>query len=273
MKRWVIISLVGLALFIGLGLLLTLIPKLRKNAADVACKNNLREVGLFAALNADPNADRSKVSTQIPAGTIVNPALPWDQRLSWYVSALPGFNQQRQNVDALLAGIDRDQPWFVEKNHPAAKTRLVALLCPGNPPEIAADGPAPTCYVGIGGRGRDAAALPPHDPRAGCYRYDAPTPFATITDGLSQTLLLGERSGDLGPWLQGGPASVRGLDDAPDAARLQGPGGQFGGNHPDGANWCLADGSVRFFTDKTDPRVLYGMATIAGQGSDPLPGE
>ena len=52
--------LVGLGLVIGVGLVLTLIPKLRKNAADLACKNNLREVGLFAALNADPNADRAK---------------------------------------------------------------------------------------------------------------------------------------------------------------------------------------------------------------------
>ena len=54
--------------------------------------------------------------------------------------------------------------------------------------------------------------------------------------------------------------------------RLQGSDGQFGGNHPFGANWAFADGSVRFFTDRTDPKVLLGLATIAGKDSDPIPG-
>jgi prepilin-type processing-associated H-X9-DG protein len=66
---------------------------------------------------------------------------------------------------------------------------------------------------------------------------------------------------------------VRGLDDAPGAKPLLGSGGQFGGNHPDGANWLLADGSVRVFTDRTDPKLLYSFATIAGKGTDPIPGE
>ena len=33
----------------------------------------------------------------------------------------------------------------------------------------------------------------------------------------------------------------------------------------------MADGSVRFFTDRTDPRVLRAMATIAG-GPDEVAG-
>ena len=85
--------------------------------------------------------------------------------------------------------------------------------------------------------------------------------------------VLGERSADLGPWLRGGPATVRGLDDAPAAPPLLTPGGQFGGNHATVSNWGFADGSVRPFTDRTDPKVLFDLATIAGKGTDPLPGE
>src|SRR5262249_45210279 len=167
-----------------------------------------------------------------------------------------------------------------EKNQSAARTKLVALICPGNPPELVDGQFGPTSYVGIGGRGRGAPGLPlppnPHDPphpRGGGFRDATPTPLPRTTDRTSQTLLLGEHSTDVGPWLRGGPATVRGLDDSPGAAVLQGPGGQFGGCHPNGANWCLADGSVRFFTDRTDPKVLSGMATIAGRDNDALPGE
>ena len=120
--------------------------------------------------------------------------------------------------------------------------------------------------------GRDAAATA--DPsRAGCFRYDGPTQFERITDGLSQSLLFGERSGDLGPWLRGGPSTVRSFDDTVGAPPVLGRGAQFGGNHPHGANWGLADGSVRLFNPRVDPKVLYGMATIAGGEKDPLPGE
>jgi prepilin-type processing-associated H-X9-DG protein len=66
---------------------------------------------------------------------------------------------------------------------------------------------------------------------------------------------------------------VRGLDDAPGARPLVAADGQFGGNHPAVANWAFADGSVRPLTDRVDPKVLYGLATIAGQEHDPIPGE
>ena len=138
-----------------------------------------------------------------------------------------------------------------------------------NTPEGPSDQPAVTCYVAIAGLGPDAATLllPPTGPppaRAGAWRFDAATPFDRITDGLSQTLLIGETSNDLGPWLRGGPSTTRGLDDAPGAKPLIGAGGQFGGYFPNGANFALCDGSVRVFTPKTSPAVLFGMATIGG---------
>ena len=278
MKRYVVIALIALVLLVIVGVVVTLIPKARSVAADASCKNNFREIGLFAIQNSDPTFDRAKAPTSVPAGTLPNSRLPVDERLSWYVSVLPGFDQKRQNTGAILNGLDRNLGWNAETNQPVARMKIVALVCPGNAPEFPADQPALTSYVGIGGLGSDAAALPylPDgipSPRSGCFRYDSPTSFTAITDGLSQTLLLGERSNDLGPWLAGGPPTVRGLDNGPDAKLLQGVGGQFGGCHPNGANWAFADGSVRFFTDRVDPKVLQGLATIAGKESDALPGD
>lgn len=275
MSRRVLILVVGLFIFAGVGLVITYVVKLRGTADDVRCKNNLREITLFAAHFSGPQPKQPrKFVDLIPAGTVVLLGVPPEERLSWFVSVLPGLDQKRQDIIPLLAGLDEKQPWAAPPNQLVARTRLLVALCPGNPPETAADQPAASSYVGIAGLGTDAATLPlPPSPRAGCFRYDAPTPFEAITDGLSQSLMMGERSGDVGPWLRGGPFTLRGLDDGPDAQLLIGPGGQFGGNHPNGTNFAFADGSVRFFTDRTDPKVLYGLATIAGKEKDALPGE
>ena len=275
MRRLVVAMVAGLALLVAVGLGITGFMKLRKVSAEVECQNNLKTIALFAAHHARPQPGRAgpPLPDEIPAATIVLPDVPPADRLSWYVDALPGFDQRRQKTDDLLKTIDRAKPFAFEANQTAARTRLVTLLCPGNPPADDPSTPAPGCYLGIAGLGADAATLAPESPRAGCFRYDSPTPFDRIADGLSQSLLLGERSADLGPWLRGGPATCRGLLDAPGGPPLVGAGGQFGGNHPFGSNWAFADGSVRFVTDRVDPKVLYGLATIAGKETDPLPGE
>ena len=281
MRRWLAVGLAGFVLLVAAGLVLTFIPRMRRAADEAGCANHLREIGLFAAHHADPKVggDPERFPTEIPAGTIPLAAYGPDERLSWFPRVLPGLDQRRQNAAPLLAGLKPLEPFAADANLAAARVRLLTALCPGNVPPADPSAPAPTCYVGIAGLGADAATLTlpdpplPAPPRAGCFRYDRPTPFPFITDGLSQTLLFGERSGDLGPWLRGGSATARGLDDGPGAAQLIGVGGQFGGNHATGANWGLADGSVRFLTDRIDPRVLFGLATIAGRGTDPLPGD
>jgi prepilin-type processing-associated H-X9-DG protein len=271
-RRVTIIGFVLLILVV-VGLFLTYLPKARLNANLVSSQNNLRELGLFAAQHSKPDQkrDTSKLLNEIPAGTIFLPNTPPEARLSWVVGVLPGLDQKRQNTAELITRIDPMKPWTAEANQKAGETRLVVLLCPENPPQVPAGSPAITCYVGIGGVGLDAPALPVGDPREGAFRYDTPTSFDHITDGISQTLLFAETRHEVGPWLRGGPATVRGLNSAPDALPLIG--GQFGGYFPNGANISLCDGSVRVFTPQTTPRVLLDLATIAGKENGPLPPE
>jgi prepilin-type processing-associated H-X9-DG protein len=269
-RRVTVIGFVLLAL-VAVGLFVTYIPKARLNANMEASRNNLRELSLFAAHHTAPDKtpkrDAAKFPSEIPAGTIYLPDVPPDDRLSWAVGVLPGVDQKKQNTEELLKGIARDKPWTAEPNQRAGQTRLVMLICPENPPP----GANVTSYVGIGGAGADAAALAPGAARAGAFRYDGPTPFAQISDGLSQTLLFGETRHNVGPWLRGGPDTVRGLDGADGAPPLIGT--QFGGYFPAGANFAFCDGSVRTFSPRTTPKVLLGFATIAGKGTDPLPGD
>lgn len=273
MRHWVLAGVIVLLLLAIVGFVLTYLQKMRTSANEAQCAYNLRGVSLFAAQHANPKPGEKNLASEIPAGTIVLPGVPVESRLSWLVQVLPGLDQKRQNTEPVLQLIDRSSPWSAETNQKAARVKLLVLLCPGNPVEARPESPAPTQYVGIAGLGSDAASLALPSPRAGCFRYDAPTPFQELTDGTSQSLLLGERAGDVGPWLRGGPSTVRGLDDTPGARPLIGPDGQFGGCHPSGANWAFADGSVRFFTDRVDPKVLFAQATIAGGRQDAIPGE
>ncbi len=284
-------AVVVLVVLFAAGVIVVWIARGRVEQDRVYCQNNLRELAQFAELHGrqgkppDPEAPRDpSLLPSVPPGTVVNPALPPDRRLSWVVYLLPTFNQRRQDTTALLGEIDKSLPWDEGKNASAARTRLVALVCPGNPAGSPPDAPAPTQYVGGGGVGPDAAALPlvpfpfaAHapavaSPRAGCFRYDAPTPFGSIADGLSQSVLFAEVSADPGPWLRGGPSTVRTLDAAGGARPVIGTGGQFGGNHPGGANFAFADDSVRFLSDRISPSVLADLFTIAG-GGEQIPGE
>ena len=258
------VTIIGFVLF-ALGaavLVLTYIPKIRLNARMAASQNNLRELGLFAAhhVKPDPKRDASKLLGEIPAGTISLPDVPPDARLSWVVGVLPGLDQGKANATELLGRIDQTKPWSAEPNQKAGVARLVVLLCPENTPEVPAGAAAVTCYVGIGGVGPDAAALPPGAPRAGAFRYDGPTPFDRITDGLSQSLLFAETRHDVGPWLRGGSATVRGLNDAPDAPPLVG--GQFGGYFSAGVNVAMCDGLNHDSETVIDPELPLPVPTL-----------
>jgi prepilin-type processing-associated H-X9-DG protein len=280
MRRVAIIGAVLLALAAA-AVLFTAIPGWRLKANFDRSRNNLRELSLFAAHSANPNAyvdphpgakrDLSRFPTQVPAGTVFLPEVPPDSRLSWVVGVLPCLDQRQQNTMELLARIDQTKPWIADASQQAAATRVLALLCPQNTPEVPAGSPAVTCYVGIGGVGADPASLPAGSPKAGAFRYDGPTPFDRITDGISQSLLFAETRNEVGPWLRGGPSTVRGLNDAPGAPPLVG--GQFGGYFPQGGNFAFCDGSARVFTPQTSPQVLLSFATIAGKEADPIPGE
>lgn len=263
---------------LGSGLAITWIMKSRAAQDRAYCANNLRELSLFAGGFADPlNPDRPGVTlAAVPAGTITNPALPPQDRISWVPAMLMLFNQRRQATEEFMSMVDPSLPWHEGKNAELAHKPLFVLMCPASPAEKTHDGYFQTQYLGISGLDPGGADLPldqPLSPRAGCFRYASATPLALISqyDGLSQSILFAETQRNIGPWMQGGPTTVRGCDDSEDAPAIVGTNGQFGGLHPEGANCAMADGSMRVFTPQVNPRVFRALCTIAGGANEVTP--
>lgn len=294
MRRWVSATVVVLTVAAVVGVFVTWLQRQRTNRDYVYSANNLREIGQFAELylSAQPNrpvggveapgrprfapvpVERLKelgIAPEIPAGTVAHPTLPPGERLSWIVPLLPTFNQVRQPTEKLFGDLDRGAGWKADANRPVANTPLSVLQVYANPVGVPSGEPALTQFVGVGGLGLDAPGGPRSN-KSGAFRYDEPTPFELFTDGLSETALFADVSTNLGPWLAGGPPTVRPLD--PAARVFVGPNGVYGGNFPAGGLFGYADHSVRVVSPRVDPAVVMNAVTLAGGGAgDPTPGE
>jgi hypothetical protein len=115
-------------------------------------------------------------------------------------------------------------------------------------------------YVGIAGVGADAATLPTRHPKAGMFGYDRKVRLRDITDGTSNTLMIGDSSTPNLSMIAGGSESIRGFSQSP---YLNGPDG-IGSPHTGIVQFAMADGSVRAVSVNVDESVLEALATIAG---------
>jgi Protein of unknown function (DUF1559) len=213
------------------------------------CESNIHNVVL--AMMSYENVHGS-----FPSGTVPNAAVHAAQRLGLYAPVTPYMECQD-----LYTSIDQMLPWDGGVNRAVASQKIGILVCP-LASRVTAPAVQPTTTVGIAGLGTDAPILPKTHPRAGIFGYDHTTSTADIKDGASTTMMLAESGIVIGSWLQGGPATVRGLD--PDRKPFIGPGRQFGGLHDGVAVVAMADGSVRAVSESVDPKVFEAMSTIAG---------
>lgn len=264
MQRVVAVGMAGLALVIIIGVLIAGVMRARWESAKVRSQNHLRVIGGEAVWHATPPGEAMPDDplAQIPAGTVVNVDLEPEQRLAWHASLLVYLAALGLTPEELPRSLRADRPWDDDSQQPAIRTRIPTFLCPADPPPADPLRPGVTQYVGIAGLGADAATLSPDDPRAGAFRYDTPTPLSHFRDGTSHTIFIGETNHEIGPWAQGGPATLRGVD--PDRERYIGIGEPFGGLHADGAWFAYADGSVRFITERVYPPAFRAQVLLAG---------
>lgn len=230
---------------IGTALLLPAIQQAREAARRTQSKNNLKQIALALHNFHD-------VCSGFPAGTYANEKLKPKERLSWQAAILPFIEQS-----ALHQSINFEEAGDDESNKKAAEMRVPVYLHPGYP--AVSVGAAETHYVGIAGLGKDAPMLPANSNRAGVFAFNRKTSFRDITDGTSNTMMTSEASGQFGPWIAGGNATIRSLTKKPSINGPDGIGGPFTG----GCNVGMADGSVLFVSENIDPVIFERLSTMA----------
>ncbi len=271
-----------------IALLLPAVQMAREAARRTQCVNNLKQLGLslqnyHSSFQAFPSG---YVSAFDATGADTGPGWGWNAML------LPQM-EQKPLFDAVNFAVPIEAP----SNITARLTLIAALLCPSD------TGPrswtaaarnlngivtqnicdvATSNYVAMYG-----TSDPGIDGDGIFYRNDAVS-VANVTDGLSQTIALGERSYALGQstWV----GSVTGAtlfpvdNDGIGYPRLEpGPGmtlGQSGGNygpgdprgeviqyhsrHPGGVNFLFADGHVAFLKTSLSYKTFQALTTRAG---------
>ena len=157
---------------------------------------------------------------------------------------------------ASLAGqIDLNKPYFDPANLPVMSQAVPSFLAAGGSMELIQGKFGPAHFAGVGG----LVSLPDGSvAHAGIFDVNSETTRDDVLDGLSNTMIAGEVSISYPAW--GEPHNWRqigkGLNHDPQG---------FGNSRHTGAMFLMADGSVRFLPNKTDPKVLEALSTRDGE--------
>ena len=215
-----------------MSLLLPAVQQVRAAARRTTCRNHLRQLGL-ALHNYQSTFDR------LPPGYVYRPGPAGNQMgFGWGAMILPQLEQA-----ALFSGFNFDAPIFAPSNLTTRETRLSEFLCPDDTFsvngyfEMGPERYAMASYVGSFG--------PPdlddtQEKKSGLFSRNSGTRFGEVTDGLSNTLMVGERTN--GPFR---------------------PGATHGNHFSYETTWA---GAVRELTDPTDD---HGHTVLFQTGHNP----
>ncbi|WP_020472820.1 DUF1559 domain-containing protein [Zavarzinella formosa] len=304
-----------------IGLLLPAVQKIRESAARLKCKNNLKQIGL--AMHNHHGAFETFPSAYM--ATSPGPGLSDDNGPGWGWGAqlLPFLEQ-----DNLYRQIDLTKDIIHPVNKTARTTSLPVFLCPSDPGKLlftvnilgdaepyanplndSAGQPvqlAHSNYVGMFGNPEvtpDPGFLDTDPERGAQYQgmlyRNSRVRIADVTDGTSNTIIVGERSTNLAyaAWA-GAPTGGQVPAHLPDTYGW-GPEGaplyclghtgdvndipphtpnspvahvdDFWSFHTQGANFLMADGSVVSINNSINPMLWRALGTRAGGETASLP--
>jgi prepilin-type N-terminal cleavage/methylation domain-containing protein/prepilin-type processing-associated H-X9-DG protein len=313
----VVIAIIGILI----GLLLPAVQKVREAAARMSCTNNLKQIGL--ALHGYHDANNSFPSGYVDGNTDPNstpdndvgPGWGWASMILPYVEQGNVYNQ-----------INFSQGVGVGSNTAISQKSLTTFQCPSDPyqqafPVYDSSFSNPIarvahgnyvgcngweeCFSGAGGNpqpggGADGLSGTYGQAGVGLFYRNSHNRMANVTDGLSNTIIAGERSGNHAPstwtgavargrcpaWMAVQPPSPYSPPPGPaydnadfgEALVLSHcnathtPNADFPIFDPDtfysfhtgGANFLFGDGSVHFLTSGIDPNTYQYLSTIAG---------
>ncbi|MFO1062291.1 MAG: DUF1559 domain-containing protein [Pirellulales bacterium] len=271
----VVIAIIGILV----GLLLPAVQMAREAARRMSCSNNFKQIGL-AVHNYESTFKR------LPSGWVASPTTGYPG-WGWATALLPYMEGS-----TVTARIDSRLNIAHTFHDPMRQIVIPNYICPSdrgqNVFEIGADSGAhvghpgepedvdlgtklfrisKSNYVGMFGTFELEDAPFAGD---GIFFGNSRVRFADVTDGLSNTLMVGERDSRYGGSIWHGlipeaaepEARIVGVaDHAPNS-----PSGHFEdfrSFHPGGVQFLKADGSVRMFSQSMPEDIYRGMATRA----------
>lgn len=268
-----------------IALLLPAVQQAREAARRTQCKNNLKQLGLALHNYHD-------VHTTFPPGWIavdggVQNAHDGLNGAGWGTMVLPYLEQAPlyKQFNANLAIQDQSYsqqvlPAWQCPSDPKPDTWVIDNEATGDPITV-----LPTAnYIGVFGTEElDGCENPPGTaPVAangqcignGFFYHNSKVRMRDITDGTTNTLMVGERRTDIAAgWFSTWPGMVAEGEEA--FQRVLGsadhvpndPAGHFddfSSRHVGGAQFTLGDGSVRFISENIDDGLYQSLATIQG---------
>jgi len=291
-----------------IGLLLPAVQKVREAAARMQCMNNLKQQGLAlhnwhdvnnrfpAALNIGQTWYTGYQREPPPGGMSPTTGYPNEGPFfSWAFQIAP-----QMELDNVYKSFNKGSwPWWQYLPGSTAGSNTVngvkskmmqcpsdtrsSLVCPDGDGDGSGKLAALTGYLGVNGRNQFKEA----NGQDGILYVNAGVKIVAITDGTSNTLLVGERppSNSLSygwMWAGSGDSPYFGATDVNLGVReITSPGAtpdffrpgslndpqdlhryHFWSLHPGGANWLFADGGVRFITYSAGTSVVTGNITL-----------
>jgi prepilin-type N-terminal cleavage/methylation domain-containing protein/prepilin-type processing-associated H-X9-DG protein len=271
----VVIAIIGVLI----GLLLPAVQSAREAARRAQCVNNLKQLALGMHNYLDAH---NVLPMGVPIRSFLSIATSDTCNHSIFVALLPYVEQQ-----PLFHAVNFDVNIFSIPNRTIPATRLGLLTCPSDTgalepktiPDGMLDGPGSatmhyTSYAGNAGTWQlwFQQESQPQPSMNGLFHVESSVRPADIRDGMSNTLLLGERAHSLLDdesalwwhwWVSGNYGDTlfctlwpmnpfrrnSQIDEASDDARISAYISGASSLHPGGCNFAFADGSVRFLKD------------------------
>ncbi len=261
----VVIAIIGILI----GMLVPAMQNMRELSRRSLCEQNL--VNLSLALSAySTQFGHYPIGSVNESGPIRSEAAGFHH--NWISGLLPMLEAQ-----PVFDAIDQSASVYADDNSQVRMLNLPMLHCP-----TATDTREnTTCYAGIS----SSIETPIDEDNDGAFRLNLPVAESDITDGLSHTLIVGEKLSafdeDLG-WFSGTRSSLRTTGHPINAERnrIRGPAdpakkvdvlyvGGLASDHLDGSYLLMGSGQYQFRSSSTDLRVLQQMAARA-DGTIPI---
>lgn len=212
---------------VPVALLIPATQQAREAARRSQCKNNLKQIGLAL------HNYHEQWGSLPPAYIADENGKPMH---SWRVLILPQLDQ-----GALYNEYNFSEPWDGPNNSRLLSRMPPIFSCRSHP---GAAGNTTTAYAAVFGE-------------TCAFRGAEPVSFQDITDGTSNTMLVGEASHAAIPWMKPDDVDVK-------LHATIGDKQGFSSDHTGGINVLMADGAVRFISQSINPQTLQALFTRAG---------